>query len=75
MPKQTHRTNRFKIDDVWYEVDWDKFTPGTSIFVPTLKTSKVRPKLYQAGQLTTGDLESRVVIENGVYGVRVWRLK
>ena len=74
-PKPTHRTNRFKVNGVWYEVDWEKFTPGTSIFVPTLKVSQVRQKLYAAGMLTTGDLETRVTVENGVYGVRVWRVK
>jgi hypothetical protein len=46
-------------DGVRIVVDWDKFKPGASVFIPCINTAKA--------------IDVRV--EDGKYGVRVWRLK
>jgi len=62
-------------DGVRIVIDWSKFVPGTSIFIPTINTDKAVEHVRKAGRLNKNEIEKRVCIENGKYGVRVWRLQ
>ena len=62
-------------DGVRLVVDWDKFKPGTSIFIPCVNTNKAIDDLVAASGLNRKDIVKRVRIEDGKYGVRVWRIK
>jgi hypothetical protein len=62
-------------DGVRMVVDWDKFMPGSSVFIPCINTGKALEHVIAAGELDKGSLEKRVGIENGKYGVRIWRMK
>jgi hypothetical protein len=62
-------------DGVRIVVDWDKFVPGSSLFIPCINTGKALEHVMQAGKLDKGNLEKRVSVENGKYGVRIWRMK
>lgn len=62
-------------DGVRVVVDWSKFTPGASVFIPCVNTTKAINDLVLATGISKSDIEKRVRIENGKYGVRVWRIK
>ena len=62
-------------DGVRMVVDWSKFTPGSSMFIPCINTGKALEHVMEAGQLDKSSLEKRIGIENGKYGVRLWRMK
>lgn len=62
-------------DGVRIVIDWSKFVPGTSIFIPTINTDKAIEHIRKAARLNKNEIEKRVCIENGKYGVRVWRLQ
>jgi|TARA_R110000824_G_scaffold107670_5_gene254168 hypothetical protein len=62
-------------DGVRIVVDWEKFVPGASVFIPAINTGKAVQHVTEASHFTKKDITYRVCIENGRYGVRVWRLK
>lgn len=62
-------------DGVRIVVDWDKFKPGASVFIPCINTTKAAEHLMLAAKVSKQDIEERVRVENGKYGVRIWRLK
>jgi|TARA_R110002012_G_scaffold190155_3_gene357733 hypothetical protein len=62
-------------DGVRIVIDWEKFVPGASVFIPAINTIKAVHHLTEATNLTKKDIVYRVRIENGKYGVRVWRQK
>jgi hypothetical protein len=62
-----------KLEGVEYRVNWDAFTPGTSIFLPCLNCTEVRKqvaKIIRKLGLRTVD---KISIEDGVRGLRIWR--
>lgn len=62
-------------DGVRIVVDWSKFLPGTSIFIPCVNTKRAIDDLVAASGISKENITKRVRIENGKYGVRVWRIK
>lgn len=62
-------------DGVRVVINWGKFVPGASVFIPCINTHKAIEDLIDAGKLRREDIAKRIRIENGQYGVRVWRLK
>ena len=62
-------------DGVRIFVDWDKFVPGASVFIPAINTIKAIDHVTDATKLTKKDITYRVSVENGKHGVRVWRLR
>jgi len=61
-------------DGVRIIVDWGKFTKNASIFIPALNTQKAVAHVLEATKLEKQQLKYRVRVEEGVYGVRIWRL-
>jgi len=70
------RTRRTELspDGVRIVVDWAKFAPGSSIFIPCINTSAAINQLTEVTNLTRSEIATRVRVENGLYGVRVWRI-
>lgn len=62
-------------DGVDIKVNWRKFVPGTSIFIPCINTRLAVRQLLKAAKIENSDVEVRVCVESGRYGVRVWRIK
>ena len=54
-------------------IEWHKFKPGTSFFVPCLDRRSVQVFVLREARRLKLDVTCRYVIENNVYGVRVWR--
>jgi hypothetical protein len=56
-------------------VDWEQFTPGMSFFLPCVNYKKALDHIVEASKIPRAELEYRVLIEDGKYGLRVWRNK
>lgn len=63
-----------KIDGVEYTIDWGSFTVGSSFFIPCLRDAdgieRIRRKMDRLGYKVL----IKVVIEDGIRGLRVWRV-
>jgi hypothetical protein len=71
--------NRLHIDDiapdgVRFDIDWDLFKVGSSIFIPCVNTEELVREV--AGVMTRRGWEVEFFprIENGVWGVRFFRM-
>ena len=60
-------------DQVKIIVDWDKMVVGASVFIPCVNNVKARKQLLDIAQRKNWQIETRVRIENGMFGVRMWR--
>lgn len=63
-----------KIEKVSYNINWAKFKPGYSFFVPCLNTPVARREVYKVARRLKMKVLIKVVIEEGVKGLRVWRV-
>ena len=63
------------IDGVNYDLDWKKFRVGTSFFVPCLHTKTAQEHLEKKMKRLGYAVIIKVVIEDGIRGLRVWRAK
>lgn len=60
-------------DQVKIIVDWDKMVVGASVFIPCINNVKARKQLLDIAQRKNWQIETRVRVENGMFGVRMWR--
>ncbi len=70
----TPRLGDIAPDGVAIRIAWDEFVPGASVFVPCINTQAAVDQILYVAKLQKKQLETRVTIENGLYGVRVWRV-
>jgi len=63
-----------KIETVHYEINWAKFRRGYSFFVPCIDIDKAKTELNRVGRRLKMKLLTKVVVEDGIKGLRVWRL-
>jgi hypothetical protein len=63
-----------KIETVSYLINWKRFKPGTSFFVPCIDTAAARESVAQTTRRLRIKTINKVVIEDGVKGLRVWRV-
>lgn len=61
-------------DGVPITIDLRGFVVGASVYIPSINTTKAVKQLLQRTPLTISDIAKRVIVQNGRYGVRVWRL-
>jgi hypothetical protein len=55
-------------------IEWDKFHPGTSFFIPCVDRRSVQRFVMQEAQRLKIPIVCKQVVERKVYGLRVWRL-
>jgi hypothetical protein len=55
-------------------VRWDKFQPGTSFFIPCIDRKQMERMVLAEAKRLKVDVLCKHVIENNVYGLRVWRV-
>jgi len=59
---------------VTYQLDWEKFSIGSSFFIPCLNDAEgqdyIQRKMDRLGYTTI----IKLVIEDGIRGLRVWRV-
>jgi hypothetical protein len=56
-------------------IEWDKFKPGTSFFVPCIDRKLTQRFVEEEANRLKFKVVSKQVIEKGVYGLRVWRVE
>jgi len=55
-------------------VEWNKFQPGSSLFIPCLDRKGVEKWVLSEARRLEVEVLCKQVVENGVYGLRVWRV-
>jgi len=64
-----------QVEKVSYDVDWRKFKKGYSIFIPCLDPHKARKnEVLPFFKRTKMKVLTKVSIEEGVRGLRIWRV-
>jgi hypothetical protein len=63
-----------KIETVSYQIDWSKFRRGYSFFVPCIDQEEARKALAKTMKRLKMSVVTRVVVEEGIKGLRVWRV-
>ena len=63
-----------KIETVTYRIDWRKFRVGHSFFVPCIDHKEARKTIAAVMRRLKIDTVTKVTIEEGVKGLRVWRV-
>ncbi len=61
-------------DGVRIIVDWDKFTVGTSFFVPCVDVLEAKKQVKKVVEARSWKVDSRLRIEDECFGVRFWRV-
>lgn len=55
-------------------IEWEKFHPGTSFFIPCIDRRAVQRFVMQEARRLRIPVVCKQVVENRIYGLRVWRL-
>jgi hypothetical protein len=63
-----------KIETVSFQIDWKKFRKGYSFFVPCIDHEAARKTLAAVTKRLKIKTVSKVVVEEGIKGLRVWRV-
>jgi|TARA_R110000803_G_scaffold165455_3_gene228989 hypothetical protein len=58
-----------------YQIDWPNFKPGTSIFIPAVDITSAVAAIKKESERLEFKYAHKVVLENNVQGIRVWRLE
>jgi hypothetical protein len=61
------------VEKVNYQIDWTKFKAGWSFFIPCLHPPSARQVILKETKRLKIKVVTKVVIEGGVQGIRVWR--
>lgn len=62
------------VEKVDYDINWRNFKRGCSFFIPCLDPKTARREIKQVTDRFKYKILTKVVIEEGVRGLRVWRL-
>jgi hypothetical protein len=57
-----------------YQIDWPDFKPGSSIFIPAVDIEAAINAIKREATRLEFQYVHKIVVEDGIKGVRVWRL-
>lgn len=57
-----------------YQIKWTDFKPGTSFFIPAVDTKSAIAAIKRESDRLEFEFVHKVVVEDGIMGVRIWRL-
>lgn len=63
-----------RIEGVSYTINWRKVYKGYSFFVPCIDHRAARYELAEVAKRLDLEFVTKVVVENGIKGLRVWRV-
>jgi hypothetical protein len=63
-----------KVHGISFEIDWSRFKPGRTFFIPCLDLNAAKEEVEVVAKRLRYSVEMKGVIENGVRGLRVWRI-
>jgi len=61
-------------DTVKIIVQWDDMVVGASVFIPCIDTEKAKQQVEKVVTAKSWQVETRVRIENKMFGLRIWRI-
>lgn len=64
-----------RINDLDYRIAWRRFKRGTSFFVPCLRLDEGKETVLKVTKRLGYRVAIKIVIEDGIKGLRVWRIK
>ena len=64
-----------RVNGVIYNVLWARFKVGTSLFVPCLNVDEAREEITEVTKRLGFKVQIKLVIEDGIRGLRVWRVR
>lgn len=62
-----------RIETLSYQVNWRNFKKGYSFFVPCIDVEAARTEVSRVARRLKIEIVTKVTIEEGVKGLRVWR--
>ena len=62
------------VEKVEYKVNWKAFKKGYSFFIPCLDPPRCRPSIAKEIKKLNYKVVTKVTIDDGVRGIRVWRV-
>lgn len=68
-------TRPMLIEGVEYRLNWAEFTVGSSFFIPCVDAETAEQALRKKMERLGYAVISKIVIEEGIRGVRIWRTK
>jgi hypothetical protein len=63
-----------KIETVSYQIEWRKFRKGYSFFVPCIDEKAAREELNRVAKRLKMDIVTKIILLDGIKGLRVWRV-
>lgn len=63
-----------KVETVSYQINWAKFHKGYSFFVPCIDHRAAEEEVKRVTRRLKIDTVTKLVIEDGIKGLRVWRV-
>jgi len=70
-----HRVWVMRIEGITYQLNWQEFRVGSSFFVPCLNDTAARERIESKMSRLGYAVIVKLVIEDGIRGLRVWRIK
>jgi len=64
-----------RIHGISFNIVWERFGVGTSFFIPCLDVNEARRKVKEVARRFRYGVKTKVVVEENIKGLRVWRLK
>jgi hypothetical protein len=58
-----------------FRVNWKNFVVGSSFFIPCLDTEEAKTQVLRTTKRLGYTVKTRVVVEKGIGGLRIWRIK
>lgn len=62
------------VEKVSYNVNWKNFRRGTSFFIPCLDPRRAKKEILVVLKRLKYKVVTKAVIEDGIKGLRVWRI-
>ena len=58
-----------------FRVNWKNFVVGSSFFIPCLDTEEALAQVKRTTKRLEYKIKTQTVVEKGIHGLRVWRIK
>ena len=73
MKQPVLKTDDLNPDGVRIVVNWDNMAVGTSVFIPCINTEEAMRQSAKILVKKDYKTEAKVVVENEILGIRIWR--
>ena len=64
----------FRSNGVDYQIRWAEFQPGSSMFIPAIDIDSAVAAIKKESERLEFEFVYKVVVEDDIQGIRVWRL-